>query len=282
MPSGPDSGDGDGGGEAAGVGYAGASAGGDRTSSPDLHLPLLPRRDEGGVPAGGNRACSIRVPHQGGGGLSECAATGARGPRRRHHASLFGARRLCPASSVAWGEKTAKDLAPVAAQIADLVARAPVRNLDETGVRIGGKTRWRHTASTFALTHYRVSETRGSLLVSLQGGVIVQDHFKPYFTLKGVAHALCNAHHRRELKVLIEIEKEPRAAKMARLLRNATRAVRHGVEHGQSAVVERISRRIVAVYDEIVLRGLAFHEQQPALERRPGARGRPGVPDTIC
>jgi len=53
---------------------------------------------------------------------------------------LFGARRLCPASIVAWGEKTAKGLAPVAAQTADLVARAPVRNLDETGVRIGGKT----------------------------------------------------------------------------------------------------------------------------------------------
>jgi hypothetical protein len=32
------------------------------------------------------------------------------------------------------------------------------------------------------------------------------------------------------------------------------------VEQGQSAVAERISRRIVAVYDAIVLRGLAFHE----------------------
>jgi len=132
------------------------------------------------------------------------------------------------------------------------------------------------------LTHYRVSETRGSLLVSLQGGVIVQDHFKPSFTLTGVAHALCNAHYRRELKALIEIEKEPWAAKMARLLRNAARAVGHAVEPGQSAVVERVSRRIVAVYDEIVLRELAFHEHQPALERRPGARSRPGVPDTIC
>jgi len=187
---------------------------------------------------------------------------------------LFGAGRLCPASVVAWGEKKAEELAPVAAQIADLVARSPVRNLDETGFRISGKTQWLHSASTAALTHYRVSEKRGALSTTLQGGVIVHDHFKPYFTLQGVAHALCNAHHLRELKALIDIEKEPWATKMSWLLLTAVRAVRSAVEQGQSAVAERTSRRIVTVYDAIVRRGLAFHEQQPALGRRPGARGR--------
>ena len=187
---------------------------------------------------------------------------------------LFGAGRLCPASVVAWGEKKAEELTPVAAHIAALVVQAPVRNLDETGFRISGKTQWLHSASTAALTHYRVSEKRGALWTTLQGGVIVHDHFKPYFTLKGVGHALCNAHHLRELKALMDIEKEPWATKMSRLLVTAARAVRQTVEQGQSAVAERISRRIVTVYDAIVLRGLAFHEQQPALGRRPGARGR--------
>jgi len=187
---------------------------------------------------------------------------------------LFGAGRLCPASIVAWGEKKAEQLALVATQIADLVAKAPVRNLDETGFRISGKTQWLHTASTLALTHYRVSEKRGALWKTLQGGIVVHDHFKPYFTLKGVGHALCNAHHLRELKALIEIEKEPWATKMSRLLLTAAAAVRRAVEQDQSAVAERVSRRIVAIYNEIVLRGLAFHEQQPALERRPGARGK--------
>jgi transposase len=155
-----------------------------------------------------------------------------------------------------------------------LVAKAAVRNLDETGFRISSKTQWLHTASTVALTHYRVSEKRGAVLTSLQGGVIVHDHFKPYFSLKDVAHALCNAHHLRELKALIDIEKEPWAKKMSRLLVTAARAVRRAAEQGQSVVAERASRRIVAVYDAIVLRGLAFHEQQPALGRRPGARGK--------
>ena len=39
-------------------------------------------------------------------------------------------------------------------------------------------------------------------------------------------------------------------------------------------MAERVSRRVVAAYDAIVQRGLAFHEQQPPLGRRPGARGK--------
>jgi transposase len=149
---------------------------------------------------------------------------------------LFGAARLCPASIVAWGERKAEELTPVATHIADLVAKAPVRNLDETGFRVSSKTQWLHSASTAALTHYRVSEKRGALWKALQGGIIVHDHFKPYFTLKGAGHALCNAHHLRELKALTEIEKEPWATKMSRLLLTAARAVRRAVEQGQSAV----------------------------------------------
>src|SRR3984885_2974092 len=46
---------------------------------------------------------------------------------------LFGAGRLCPASIVTWGKKKAVEWAGVTAHIAALVAKAPVRNLDETG-----------------------------------------------------------------------------------------------------------------------------------------------------
>ena len=130
--------------------------------------------------------------------------------------------------------------APVEARIAALVARAPVRHLDETGFRISGKTQWLHSASALALTHDRVSEKRGALWKTLEGGVIVHDHFKPYFTLKGVGHALCNAHHPHELKALIEIEKEPWATKMSWRLVTAANAVRRAGEQGQCAVAGTI------------------------------------------
>jgi len=185
---------------------------------------------------------------------------------------MLGAGLLCPASIAAWSTKKAAELAPFEAHVAALVATAPVRNLDETGFRIGGKTQWLHTASTLSMTHYRVSEKRGALLCGLSGGIIVHDHFKPYFTLKGVGHALCNAHHLRELKALIDIEKEPWARRMSRLLLLANKAVDRA--RGAGAVIASGVRRLTLVYDDIVADGIAFHEQQPVLERRAGARGR--------
>ena len=88
------------------------------------------------------------------------------------------------------------------------VKTAAVKHLDETGFRIGGKTRWLHVAVTAGLSFYRVSPQRGHLLDGIIG-IVAHDHWKPYYTLKGVLHALCNAHHLRELRALIEIEQEP-------------------------------------------------------------------------
>jgi transposase len=156
--------------------------------------------------------------------------------------------------------------------VRDLVVAAPVKHLDETGFRIGGKTRWLHIASTMLLTFYRISTRRGSLLANL-AGVAVHDHWKPYYTLKGVLHALCNAHHLRELKALVEIEKEDWARRMQRLLRRACHAVNLAREQDvtlKPRLIALVERR----YDAIVADGLAFHEAQPELARiKP--RGRP-------
>ena len=116
----------------------------------------------------------------------------------------------------------------------DRVAAAPIKHMDETGFRIGGKTQWLHIASTILLTFYRVSPRRGSLLAHVTG-IVVHDHWKPYYTLKAVLHALCNAHHLRELKALVEIEKEDWARKMQRLLRRACHATNLAREQGCAA-----------------------------------------------
>ena len=84
--------------------------------------------------------------------------------------------------------------------------------------------------------------------------------------MKGVLHALCNAHHLRELKALVEIAKEDWARKMQRLLRRAC--------HAANLVRERelpLKPRLIAAFerrsDAIVAEGLAFHEAQPPLPR---------------
>ena len=152
------------------------------------------------------------------------------------------------------------------------MAAAPVKHLDETGSRIGGKTQWLHIASTMLLTFYRVAARRGSLLANLTG-IVVHDHWKPYYTLTGVLHALCNAHHLRELKALVEIEKEDWTRRMQHLLRRACHAVNFACEQDvplKPALIALIERR----YDAIIADGRVFHETQPALTKtRP--RGRP-------
>ena len=64
-------------------------------------------------------------------------------------------------------------------------------------------TQWLPVVATTLLTFYWISPKRGALLEGLKG-VVVHDHWKPYYTLVGVIHALCNAYHLRELKALIE------------------------------------------------------------------------------
>jgi len=95
--------------------------------------------------------------------------------------------------------------------------------------------------------------------------------------MKGVLHALCNAHHLRELKALVEIEKEDWARKMQKLLRRACHAVNLARERDvrlKPLLIELFRRS----YDRILKEGFAFHEGQPALVRAPapGERKRRG------
>lgn len=147
--------------------------------------------------------------------------------------------------------------------VRESVVAAPVKHLDETGFRIGGKTQWLHVACTFLLTFYRVSAKRGSLLANVVG-IAVHDHWKPYYTLTGVTHALCNAHHLRELQALIDIEKEEWAGEMRCLLRRACHAANLTRERGVA-----LNPRLIALferrYDSILAKGLAYHEVQPPL-----------------
>jgi transposase len=189
-------------------------------------------------------------------------------------ADLFGVQ-LSTATIAAMSQNCAARFKSFVTGIYDRIAAAAVKHLDETGLRIGGKTQWLHIAATSLLTFYRVSPKRGDIPKKLTG-IAVHDHWKPYYKkLTGILHALCNAHHLRELKALVEIEKEDWARKMQRLLRRACHATNLARDRNKP-----LPPRLIALferrYDAILAEGLVFHEAQPALER-PGkakARGR--------
>ena len=181
-------------------------------------------------------------------------------------ADLFGVK-LVAATIARMSRTCAARLQDFAATVRDLVAGAPVKHMDETGFRIGGKTQWLHVASTALLTFYRVCAKRGSLLANVIG-IVVHDHWKPYYTMQDVLHALCNAHHLRELKALVEIEKEGWACQMQHLLRRACHAANLARQRSvalKHPLIECFERR----YDAIVAAGLAFHEAQIPLAQAP-------------
>jgi len=129
------------------------------------------------------------------------------------------------------------------------LASDDLKHLDETGYRIAGKTQWLHVISNEKATYYRPSAKRGEMFEGLTG-TVMHDHFRSYYKMLSVLHSLCNAHHLRELRALIEIEKESWAFRMAILLRYANKNRKDA---------ERINR----VYDAIIAIGLGFHESQP-------------------
>jgi transposase len=82
---------------------------------------------------------------------------------------------------------------------------AEVAHFDETGGRIEGRLGWIHSASTETLTLLTAHRKRGveamidAGVLSLFRGVAVHDGWAPYRNFEDALHALCGAHHLREL-----------------------------------------------------------------------------------
>ena len=100
-------------------------------------------------------------------------------------------------------------------------------HLDETGCYVNGKRHWLHVTSNQKFTHYFVHEKRGSQAIEANGilpsfkGTVIHDHWTPYFKYDDCTHALCNVHHLREFKGIIDFENQQWAKNMTKLLLEA-------------------------------------------------------------
>lgn len=112
----------------------------------------------------------------------------------------------------------------------DLLAQSDLAHADETGININGKGHWLHCASNESWTHYYPHSKRGTEAMDEIGilprfkGILCHDHWKPYYRYD-FAHALCNAHHLRELTRAREQDKQAWAQEVEQLLRTINTAV---------------------------------------------------------
>jgi transposase len=178
---------------------------------------------------------------------------------------LFDAAAACGASVASWVRAKAQALEPVYRAIGECVAATRVRCLDETGLRIGGATRWLHTASTLTHTFYRAGEPR-SAMPECEGGVVVHDHWRAYYGLQNVDHAFCNAHLLRELQAVREFDEEPWAEALRATLLDANEAVREAKARGASALAPEAIEIFENRYWAAVREGLALHRSLPVFD----------------
>ena len=194
-------------------------------------------------------------------------------------ADLLG-HRISEAMVLKAGAALDREIAPSTEAVKEQLKSSQVMHLDESGLRVLSKLHWLHVSSTDRLTHYEVHGKRGQVAMDAIGlledfsGRAVHDHWKPYFQYD-CDHALCNAHHLRELHYIEKQYQQPWASQMARLLGCIKKAVDETKETAdhlpapQRATFEQ-------KYEDLLTAGFALNpDPPPPPAGSPKKRGRP-------
>jgi len=168
-------------------------------------------------------------------------------------------------------------LATIEAAIKRAIAEAKLAHFDESGLRVGRTTGWLHVASTPRLTFYAAHPKRGRAALDAIGllpgfrGTAVHDGLASYWQYEQCAHALCNAHHLRELTFIEEQLGQPWAKDLKDLLGECKRAVDAARGLGATELAAETQRAFGARYDAALAAGFAANPPPPPT----GQRGRP-------
>jgi hypothetical protein len=155
-----------------------------------------------------------------------------------------------------------QQLAEAEATIKRGVEGARVAHFDETGVNIGGKSHWLHVASTAGLTFYAAHKRRGRAALDEVGvlpkflGRAVHDGLVSYWQYRQCKHALCNAHHLRELTFVEEQLGQGWAKDLKELLVEIKQAVDDARGRGVDALSAEVQREFESRYDAMLEVGL--------------------------
>ena len=179
-------------------------------------------------------------------------------------------------------EQVAEAITPVDERVKEhLIQTEEVVHLDETGGRVDGKLRWMHVSSTTMVTHLEVHDKRGTLAHNAIGilpkrtGWVMRDGYRSYDQYPNAQHALCNAHHLRDLLFIHERYQQPWAEHMLKLLLEIKQAVENAQQHQLAALSPTQIANFENRYDELIGQGLKANPPPPAPDPPvPRKRGR--------
>jgi len=166
------------------------------------------------------------------------------------------------------------------------VKQAPVLHCDETGLRVDGKLNWLHVASTSQLTYYAVHPKRGQQAMRTIGiltaftGRAVHDAYVSYFQFEHCPHALCNAHHLRELRFIAEQYQQAWAEEMARLLLAAKHEIAQTPVEQVCLSPERL-RQYHQDYDRLLQQGFRANPPPEQATSKPRGRKKQSPPQNL-
>lgn len=150
--------------------------------------------------------------------------------------------------------------------VRDLLKDAPAVHFDETGGRVEGSLHWIHVASSSLYTLLCCHKRRGTVamddigVIAKMTGVAVHDGWKPYRSYE-VTHALCNAHHIRELHGVVEHFDQEWDDQMIDLLLDAKEAVEKAMTRGAKQLDDKALHSIRVRYGKLVAKGWATNER---------------------
>src|SRR5712692_983953 len=184
-------------------------------------------------------------------------------------------------------EQLDRCIEPSTEAVKGMLRAAEVLHVDESGLRVTGKLHWLHVACTERLTSYEVHAKRGHEAMAEAGilgpfrGTMVHDHWKPYLTYDKCAHALCNAHHLRELRFIDTQYHQAWANDMAELLLEIKAAVAATPEPAMRLSLSDLTA-FEKRYDAVVQAGFEANlTPVPTTEGEGKKRGRPKHPPPV-
>ena len=176
---------------------------------------------------------------------------------------------LSDATVLAINTQASAILAPTVMAMSEALKTTPVVHADETGMKVAGTLYWLHVLATTVMTWIGCHANRGKKAFDAFGilgefvGTLIHDGWKPYQDL-ACTHALCNAHHLRELTYAFEEMGQVWANRMIELLVAAC----HEVDQAGGVLTSDRLAFYRTEYDAILSAGEAANPRAPPSGRR--------------